>query len=81
MFGPRLAHRDERRGFGETVHMGEFPAEIPLDQFDGGGGRRCARSEQANAARRASADLGRRIDDADEYGRGGTEHRDVFFLH
>ena len=60
--------------------MGQLPAELALDQLDGGGRRRRSGREQPNAARRTGAHLRRRVGDADQHGRRRAEHGDALVL-
>jgi hypothetical protein len=57
VFGPRLADRDEGRGLGQAVHLGDRPAQLALDALDGGGGGRRARGQDAQGAARLRAQL------------------------
>ncbi len=76
ILGSRLADRDERRGLGEAVGLGDLPAELALHPLDGGGGRRSARRDDVDAARHLTADLGRCGGEPDQHrGRGAEPGR------
>ena len=77
VLGALLAHRDERRGLGEAVDVGDYPAELLLDPIDRRRCRRRAGGEHAHAGRRTLADVIGGVGDADQHGGRGAQHRDA----
>ena len=78
VFGPRLAHRDKRRRFGEPVDVRDRPSELAFDPLDRRRSRRRSRRDDAHACAGAGTYFGRRAGDADEHGWRGTHQRDPF---
>ncbi len=77
---PRLAHRDERRGFGQAIHLGHVPPELTLHPLDRRSGRRRPRSDDAHSPRRAISHGLRRVRQGDQDSRRRAKRRDRLLL-
>ena len=76
MLGPRLAHRDERRGLGQPVDLNELPAEVALDTLNRCSRRRRPGRHHPHTRGHVSTLIGRRVGERDQHGRRGAQHGD-----
>jgi hypothetical protein len=73
MLGQRRADRDERRGLGQPVDLGDLPAVLAFQPLDGGRGRWRPSRDDLDAGRHLAAHLGWSVGQRDQHGGGGTQ--------
>ena len=73
---PRLADRDERRGFGQPVYLGDVPTEIAFHAFDRRRRRRRSGRDHVHSLRNIASNLGGSVGEPDQNRRRGAKPAD-----
>src|ERR1700674_5714257 len=73
MLGQRIADRNERRGLGQPIDLGDLPAKLTLEPLDGGRRRWRTCGRDVHAARNIVAEIGGGVSETDQHRWGRAE--------